>query len=95
MQVKRFCRWGCKWTYWIGESHYALGNFESAITEFERVFAFDDNNKADDAQFMIGIAYIKLGDQHHAQLELKNLLAFYQDSEYISRAEQEFGGLNI
>ncbi len=81
--------------YWIGESFYALGNYELAIVEFERVFAFDDNNKADDAQFMIGIAYIKLGNQRHAELELKNLLSFYQDSEYISRAEQEFGDLNI
>ncbi len=81
--------------YWIAESYYAMGNFETAIAEFERVFAFEKNNKADDAQFMIGIAYIKLGDQNQAQVELRNLLSFYQDSEYVSRAEREFSGLNI
>jgi len=81
--------------YWIAESYYALGDFETSIVEFERVFAFDDNNKTDDAQFMIGIAYIKLGDQNLAHLELNNLLSFYQDSEYISRAQREFSGLNI
>ncbi len=81
--------------YWIGECNYALGNYQVAIAEFERVFAFDNNNKIDDAQFMIGITYLKAGDPRLAQLELSNLLAFYQESEYITRAEREFLGLNI
>ncbi len=81
--------------YWIGECNYALGNYQVAIAEFERVFTFENNNKVDDAQFMIGIAYLKAGDPRLAQLELSNLLAFYQDSEYITRAEREFLGLNI
>jgi len=81
--------------YWIAECNYALGNYQVAIAEFERVFAFENNNKIDDAQFMIGIAYLKAGDPRLAQLELSNLLAFYQDSEYIARAEREFLSLNI
>ncbi len=81
--------------YWIAESNYALGNYQVAIAEFERVFAFENNNKTDDAQFMIGIAYLKAGDPRLAQLELSHLLAFYQDSEYVARAEREFLGLNI
>ncbi len=81
--------------YWIAECNYALGNYQVAIAEFERVFAFENNNKIDDAQFMIGIAYLKAGDPRLAQLEFSNLLAFYQDSEYIARAEREFLGLNI
>jgi len=81
--------------YWIGECNFALGNYQVAIAEFERVFAFDNNNKIDDAQFMIGITYLKAGDPRLAQLELSNLLAFYQESEYITRAEREFLALNI
>ncbi|MFQ6114527.1 MAG: tol-pal system YbgF family protein [bacterium] len=81
--------------YWIGECYYAMGNFEQALAEFEKVFAFDNNNKADDAQFMIGMAYIKLGDPNLAELELQNLLTFYQESEYISRAERQLFELNI
>ncbi len=81
--------------YWIGEAHYAQGNYEASIAEFEKVFAFDDNNKIDDAQFMIGLAYIKIGDPTIAQLELKNLMAFYQDSEYYARAEREFGTIRL
>ena len=81
--------------YWIAECNYALGNYQVAIAEFERVFAFENNNKIDDAQFMIGLAYLKAGDPRLAQLELSNLLTFYQDSEYIARAEREFLSLNI
>jgi len=81
--------------YWIAECNYALGNYQVAIAEFERVFAFENNNKTDDAQFMIGIAYLKAGDPRLAQLELSHLLTFYQDSEYVARAEREFLGLNI
>ncbi|MFQ5864453.1 MAG: tol-pal system YbgF family protein [bacterium] len=81
--------------YWIGECYYAMGNFEQAVAEFEKVFAFENNNKADDAQFMIGMALIKLGDLNLAQLELQNLLTFYQQSEYAARAERQLFELNI
>lgn len=81
--------------YWIGESYYAMGSFQLAIAEFEKVFAFEKNNKADDAQFMIGMAYLKIGESRLAQLELNNLLTFYQDSEYVARAERQLFDLNI
>lgn len=81
--------------YWIGEAYYAQGKFEQSISEFEKVFAFDNNNKADDAQFMIGIAYVKLGNSGMAQTELRNLMTFFQDSEYVARAQNELGDLNI
>jgi len=81
--------------YWIGESYYALGDYELAIAEFEKVFVFDENNKADDAQFMIGMAYIKLGDPNLGQYELNNLMTFYQNSEYVLRAERQINDLSI
>lgn len=81
--------------YWIGESYYGLGKYELAIAEFEKVEAFEKNNKSDDAQFMIGMAYIRMGDSRLAQIELNNLLTFYQNSEYIARAEKQLNELNI
>jgi len=81
--------------YWIGECHYALGNYEAAIAEFEKVFVFDVNNKIDDAQFMIGMSYVRIGEASMAQMELLNLMAFFQNSEYISRAEDKINGLRI
>ncbi len=81
--------------YWIGEAYYASGNYDLAAAEFEKVFAFDDANKADDAQFMIGLSAIKIGDSGLAQAELRSLMTFYQESEYVARAEREFSGLNM
>lgn len=81
--------------YWIGEAYYALGQYEVAIAEFEKVFAYDKNNKGDDAQFMIGMAYIRLSDPSMAKVELQHLMAFFQDSEYLARAQREFNDLNI
>ena len=81
--------------YWIGEAYYAQGGYEQAIAEFEKVYAFDNGNKSDDAQFMIGLSYVKLKNPALAQLELKYLMEFYQDSEYIARAEREFGDLSM
>ncbi|MFQ5636378.1 MAG: tol-pal system YbgF family protein [bacterium] len=81
--------------YWIGECYYAMKNYETAIAEFEKVFAFENNNKADDAQFMIGMSYLKSGDQSLAQMELSTLLSFYEKSEYATRAERQLLDLNI
>lgn len=81
--------------YWIGECYYALGNYEVAIAEFEKVFAFEVNNKVDDAQFMIGMAYLRIGEVELAEIEFNSLLSFYQDSEYIARAERKLFDLSI
>jgi len=81
--------------YWIGECYYALKKYEVAIAEFEKVFAFEDNNKADDAQFMIGQSYLRMGQTELAQIELNNLLTFYSNSEYVARAEQKLLDLDI
>jgi TolA-binding protein len=81
--------------YWIGEAYYALGNYEKAIAEFEKVFVYRNNNKIDDAQFMIGLAYTKVGESDMAQQELLNLLQFFQNSEYVPRAESRFNDIRI
>jgi len=81
--------------YWIGEAFYAMGKYEEAVAEFEKVFAFDTNNKTDDAQFMIGMSNVRTGDSMTARIELENLMNFYQDSEYLARAQKEFGDLNM
>ena len=74
--------------YWIGESHYALRQYDTAILDFEKVFTFANSNKADDAQFKLGLCYIRKGDKAKARAELERLLANYPDSEYKSRAEK-------
>lgn len=81
--------------YWIGEAYFAMGKFDMAIAEFEKVFVYDNNNKIDDAQFMIGMSYARLGDSNLAKMELMHLMSFFQNSEYIPRAENQISDLRI
>ncbi|MFQ5707557.1 MAG: tetratricopeptide repeat protein [bacterium] len=74
--------------YWIGECYYALGNYNQAIAEFEKVFSFPNSNKSDDAQLKLGISYLKLGDRKQAASEFERLLSNYPDSEYVDLAQR-------
>lgn len=73
--------------YWIGECHYALRQYDKAIMDFEKVFTFPKSNKLDDAQFKLGICYIRKGENQKAKEEFQRLIDVYPKSEYLSRAE--------
>jgi len=68
--------------YWIGECYYARGDYNQAISEFERVFSFENSNKSDDAQLKLGLCYLKLGDKSQARVEFQRLLSEFPNSEY-------------
>jgi TolA-binding protein len=72
--------------YWIGECYFAQGKYYQAIAEFTKVGAYDAADKKDDAQIMLGLAFIKLGEVQHAQSELDWLVSAFASSEYVSRA---------
>jgi TolA-binding protein len=72
--------------YWIGECYFAQGNYYQAIVEFNKVAAFDAADKKDDAQIMLGLAFMRLGESQHAQTELNWLVNAFASSEYVSRA---------
>ncbi len=74
--------------YWIGESYYAMSNYNQAIAEFEKVFSFPNSNKTDDAQLKLGLCYMKLGDKQQARAEFDRLISNYPKSEYISLAQR-------
>lgn len=49
--------------YWIGESHYAQGNFNNAIVEFRKVITnHPSHEKAGDALLKIGLAQFSQGN---------------------------------
>ena len=73
--------------YWIGEVYYALNDYKRSIIEFEKVYSFSGTNKADDAQFKIGFCYMNIGQVDRARQEFKNLMEFYPNSEYYTRAQ--------
>ncbi len=75
--------------FWKGECQFAMGNYAKAIASYQRVFTFPSTEKADDAQYKIGLAYLRMGDKTQSRAELEKLLSLYPDSEYVGRAKQE------
>ena len=78
--------------YWIGESHYALGQYKNAIIDFEKVFTFPKSNKNPDAQFKLGLCYQRLGDNAKARDEFQRLIDIYPQSDYVQRAQDHLAG---
>jgi tol-pal system protein YbgF len=74
--------------YWIGECYYALGDYASGVTSFTHVFDFPNSSKADDAQFKIGLSYLKMGQSGMAKEELRKLIDRFPASEYVERTKK-------
>ncbi len=73
--------------YWIGECYFGERRYLEALAEFEKVFSFDARDKYDDAQIMIALCHLRLGNPAQAKLELEQFLRFYPKSEYVAKAE--------
>jgi len=78
--------------YWIGECYYSLEDFESAITEFTKVFAFPENNKSDHALFKIAISYQQLGRYLKARENMNQFILDYPESELVTQAHDFLQG---
>lgn len=72
--------------YWMGECYYALGNYNQAVAEFQKVLSFTRSNKSDAALLKLGLCYIRLGDRNQARSELEQLIANFPRSEYVGKA---------
>jgi len=68
--------------YWIGECYFGMRQYQQALIEFQKVFAYSQTDKHDDAQIMIGMCYVKSGDMARARQEFQTFLNTYQYSEY-------------
>lgn len=73
--------------YWIGECHYALRQYDAAIIDFEKVLTFPRSNKKADAQFKLGLCYLKKGQKDRAVEEFTRLQEDFPNSPYVSRAQ--------
>lgn len=74
--------------YWIAECFYAQKDYKRSIMELEKVFSFAGTNKADAAQFKIGLCYLNIGDVVHSKAAFQRLVDFYPNSESASKAKQ-------
>ncbi|MDY6988967.1 MAG: tol-pal system protein YbgF [Thermodesulfobacteriota bacterium] len=81
--------------YWIGETHYDMGDYASAILTFKDVVArYTDHAKAPDALLKIGYAYIALDDVSNARMFLKRVINNYPLSTAESKARAKLKELD-
>lgn len=76
--------------YWIGESYFGLKQYQKAIIEFQKVFAYSKTVKHDDAQLMIGLSYVRLNQNDRARTEFESFLNTYGGSEYTGVAQRYY-----
>lgn len=76
--------------YWIGESHYALREFDQAILEFDAVRRkYPKGDKVPAALLKQGFAFAELGDKVDARLILQELVDRYPQSQEAAKAKQK------
>lgn len=76
--------------YWIGESHYALREFDQAILEFDAVRRkYPKGDKVPAALLKMGFAFAELGDKVDTRLILQELIDRYPQSEEAAKARQK------
>ncbi len=76
--------------YWIGECYFGLKEYQQAVMEFQKVFAYSMTDKYDDAQLMIGLSYVRSGQKEKAQKEFETFLNNYATSEYAGVARKYY-----
>ncbi len=80
--------------YWIGESHYALKEFDQAILAFDEVERqYPNGDKVPAALLKQGFAFAELGDKVDARLILKKLMDRYPQSQEAVKAKQKLKAL--
>jgi TolA-binding protein len=63
-------------------------DYQRALIEFEKVFAFVNSNKEDAAQLKIGLCYKQLNQTDNARSAFQRFLMKYPDSEYTELARK-------
>jgi len=80
--------------YWVGESSYAGGDYQKAISEFERVArGWPGHHKAADSLYKVAMAQEKLGDVAAARATLERYLKDYPNAEMAGVARQKLQAL--
>ncbi len=74
--------------YWIGESYFGQGEYRMALEAFQKVLAYEQSFKKDDALLMMGRCYMLLGDKQTALSMFDKLMNEFPDSEYFQKAQK-------
>ena len=81
--------------YWIGESYYALKEFDEAILEFDVVRKkYPEGDKVPAAWLKIGYAFAELGNRVDARLILQEVINRYPQSKEAEKAQEKIRALD-
>ena len=89
LQEAPLSEWSDNAQYWKGECYYGLRQYQQALIEFTKVFAFSNTDKADDSQLKIARCHLALDERDRALAALRKLVDEYPDSEYVSTARDK------
>jgi tol-pal system protein YbgF len=79
--------------YWIGESHYALREFDQAIVEFDAVRRYPEGEKVPAALLKQAYAFAELGENSNARLLLQEVVEKYAQTPEANQAKQKLKSL--
>lgn len=79
--------------FWIGESYFAMKKYSMAIESYKKATVISGADKADDAQLMIGSAYVAAGDKAQAKQAYQKLITLYPTSPLAKRAQARMNSL--
>ena len=81
--------------YWIGESYYALQNFDQAIVEFDLVRKdYPKSDKVPAAWLKIGYSFAELGNRVDARLFLQEVINRFPQSKEAEKARNKIRSLD-
>ncbi len=72
--------------YWLGECRYAEGDFAAAVQDFAASLDYEINTKREAALLMLGLTYLKLGQDDKAKTQFEALLEEFPNGEYTQKA---------
>jgi tol-pal system protein YbgF len=80
-------------SFWLGESHFVLKEYEKAIVAYDEVRRFAQTDKLAAALLRQGFAFAELGEKLNARLVLQELVEKYPQSAEAPRAKQRLKAL--
>ena len=79
--------------YWIGESYYAMGNYEQALAALARVSEYPESNKAADALVKSAIINQRLGRTDQARDQFRTVGTRFPGTEAARLASKHLSAL--
>lgn len=79
--------------FWLGESHFAIKEYEKAIVAYDEVKRYPQTDKVPAALLRQGLSFAELGEKLNARLVLQELIEKFPQSAEAPKAKQRLKAL--